>query len=710
MECFVSNIPLNSTTRIVKQLLSGPLDHCNVREHEYHVVKLSSKPNAIVTILDPDAARDFLSQYGVPSNAPRHQKALKKIHHDGKYLRITKGHNEPDPLALESLRFEKSAQQTQSNAPSQQDSRSNLDTAVKSSHVKIKSLHCGYWEHIATGRSSPLAFVSQFADHREGHVIFGLREARVLLGDAYSSVRCRIDIPYRDCRDIILGAHEDLSVSFTMMIAPKFYRTDLHKVDDLQEQMERLSFVDPLPGKRAAPPPKKIRLPVINPIHAQVAGSCFVYRITLTDPRHRYTAQSLLSKNKNMCTVLTLASRVELPLEPFRNAMTRLNYELVDGRRYGLRPFKLRYQIERLAVNGILPASKVLAFLPSISRVFAMTGLEATSSALRRLAREIGSPGPETQARDYSVATLEQLLKDYATSYQDASPYNPYELAKRYNHINLVHKVFVTPSGIRLQGPEPESTNRVLRMYSDNIDDFIRVIFVDEDGGPVRFDARTDQSHIYHERFKGILDKSILICGRSFSYLGFSNSSLRSASCWFMAPLINKSGGLSFAEHVLRDLGDFSHIRTPAKCAARIGQNFTDSNTTIKLKPDEVFKLEMITRNGRDFADGAGTISMELLQEVWKVYGTRRALKPTVLQIRFQGTKGMVALDTRLKGRRLMIRENMRKFESTSSWDLEICGAGFRPLPMILNRQFIKIFEGESTLDTHMIPADRIRS
>lgn len=40
-----------------------------------------------------------------------------------------------------------------------------------------------------------------------------------------------------------------------------------------------------------------------------------------------------------------------------------------------------------------------------------------------------------------------------------------------------------------------------------------------------------------------------------------------------------------------------------------------------------------------------------------------------------------------------MLRKNMRKYETAMNWDLEICGAAFRPLPMILNRQFIKILE-----------------
>jgi hypothetical protein len=159
-----------------------------------------------------------------------------------------------------------------------------------------------------------------------------------------------------------------------------------------------------------------------------------------------------------------------------------------------------------------------------------------------------------------------------------------------------------------------------------------------------------------------------------------------------MAPFV-VDGLLRYADHVLQELGDFRLIRTPAKCAARIGQNFTDTNTSVKVRPYQVHWLADVERNGRTFSDGVGVISRDLLQKVWRVYGTKRLLKPTILQIRFQGCKGMVSLDSRLPGECLVLRKSMRKFDTEATWDLEICGAGFRPLPMILNRQFTKIFE-----------------
>ena len=129
---------------------------------------------------------------------------------------------------------------------------------------------------------------------------------------------------------------------------------------------------------------------------------------------------------------------------------------------------------------------------------------------------------------------------------------------------------------------------------------------------------------------------------------------------------------------------------------------------------ESVFQLQMVLRNNYDFSDGVGTISEDILRRVWRVYGTRRSIKPTALQIRFQGYKGMVSLDSRLRGEKLMLRDNMKKFDARGTWNLEICGAGFKPLPMILNRQLIKILEdlGISSnvfLDVQSAAVERLR-
>ena len=101
---------------------------------------------------------------------------------------------------------------------------------------------------------------------------------------------------------------------------------------------------------------------------------------------------------------------------------------------------------------------------------------------------------------------------------------------------------------------------------------------------------------------------------------------------------------------------------------------------------------------------------MSVLKTIHEAYGQSRLLKPTLLQIRFQGNgpqlttpdykvdvyagaKGMISLDDRIEDHAIYLRPSMVKFEGSPANDIEICGAAFKPLPMYLNRQIIKILE-----------------
>jgi RNA dependent RNA polymerase len=63
------------------------------------------------------------------------------------------------------------------------------------------------------------------------------------------------------------------------------------------------------------------------------------------------------------------------------------------------------------------------------------------------------------------------------------------------------------------------------------------------------------------------------------------------------------------------------------------------------------------------------------------------------------GAKGMIALDSRLQHDSLFLRESMIKFPGSDSTDIEICGAAYRPLPLYLNQQSIKILEDMGVQD-----------
>lgn len=96
-------------------------------------------------------------------------------------------------------------------------------------------------------------------------------------------------------------------------------------------------------------------------------------------------------------------------------------------------------------------------------------------------------------------------------------------------------------------------------------------------------------------------------------------------------------GELLHARLVIKRLGDFSMIRSPAKCAARIGQAFSQTFSSITLPSEAIRDLPDIERNGRKFSDGVGTCSESVMKKIWKEYARSQELKPTVFQIRFRG-------------------------------------------------------------------------
>ena len=182
----------------------------------------------------------------------------------------------------------------------------------------------------------------------------------------------------------------------------------------------------------------------------------------------------------------------------------------------------------------------------------------------------------------------------------------------------------------------PKVSNRVIRSYPDHSDYFIRVNFADEDGERLGYDNHASNQRIYRDRFKKILRGSIDIAGNRYRFLGFSHSSLRSQTCWFCAPF-EFHGRMVDPASIIKSLGDFSAIRSPAKCAARIGQAFTDTTTALRIGSESLYAMSDVERNNRVFSDGCGTISLGLLQRVWESWTLAKASRPTLLQIRFQG-------------------------------------------------------------------------
>lgn len=228
----------------------------------------------------------------------------------------------------------------------------------------------------------------------------------------------------------------------------------------------------------------------------------------------------------------------------------------------------------------------------------------------------------------------------------------------------------------------------------------MRVTFSEEDGEPFRLERDVDSSvmiKLFRERLNKYDDGPIQIGGRAFRFLGFSSSSLKSLTCWFMADFVF-NGQILTPERLIQLLGNFNHITTPGRYAARIGQAFSDTINSIHVSFAAEIDIPDIERRGvdgvmRTFSDGIGKVSMDMVERIWKQSSDLERDRPTVFQIRYGGAKGVIALDSTLHGDQLCLRKSMVKFVGSGDRNIEICTwAGKRGL-LTLNRPMIKVLE-----------------
>lgn len=622
MDIFVRQIPQAATDRLLNDFFRPHLAEHGI--HVYDCQKLGQKALAKITVLDTSQATLFLAK-----NAGR----LVWVMKDRVYnIVCSASRDPPTDLSLRSLVLKAAKRSRNPTAAPPELQPPNKQNST----FRIATISCGTWDYV----DGNLVLVPYYEYHRAGTLLFGSKQAAILLPAFGALPPCRIDITYYDVDTVVTGSYDKPTITFSLSLAPKFYHLR-ESTDMMQELLAQFNLGSnaSTPGQMAAA--KKIRVTGIDDRHTAVAGQCFVYQVRLDLFQDIQRVHALVRHIRALGSTMSYPTGRYAPTETLQMSFGRLSHQLTDQQLYGSMPFNVRFQLIRLAQNGVLEPSKVLGLLSTVQRLLKKYGMTSTVEAIRLLYRELPIAGPHTEAHNFSNSTLTRLLSEHAADYDHRAGENPYELASRFSHLVLVHKLTVTPAGTYLEGPSAEVTNRVLRRYPSRHDYFLRVTFSDEDGESIRYDSHSSNEQIFRSRFQKFIDGSFLIADRGFSFLGFSHSSLRTQSCWFMSPFIHQEQtgerGMMYAPLVIKRLGDFSSIRSPPKCAARIGQAFTDTTGTVSIPAPNVRILPEVERNGRVFSDGVGTISERLIEKIWRVYGRKHVMKPTILQIRFAG-------------------------------------------------------------------------
>ncbi|KAF3483720.1 RNA-dependent RNA polymerase [Arthroderma uncinatum] len=674
MEIFCRGIPEQVSEKHLRKELKPILERFQISVYDCQKV---GRKNARITVADVQKGQRVLDAYEYRGKAthgaskPFYPNVTLKLF--GFPIQVSKSYNTPHQLLVQSLLEEEESNRAArfTAAP-----RSITGEVHRVRRFLVTMMSCGSWDY----RQNRPVFVEYFRLPYRGSITLGKTMFDATFTDIQTSTHFSVEIPYRNIVDsIYVGAFGTPSVTITTYVAPRFYISD--PIEQMKVQMAMLF------KRNGRPPPAKRRVGFLLDGHERVSARFFTYRFVLQDPRDTGVVRNL-GNDRSMPKMNTWS---DLCVSP-RTSYAVLEKEL--ERYLGRMPFgyRVKFQLQRLVWNGVLSLDRASLLFPVVHRLHLQHDPNTIVQALTRLSRDLPFPAPGVLPSEVGIEAITEALEDTIDSILHNGSDSDFNLIHR-NNVS-VHRAMVTPCGVYLFGPYAEAKNRILRKYADNIDHFLRVEFLDETGDPVFFDPNANLESIFHNRFAGVMKRGIEIAGRNFKFLGFSHSSLRSQTCWFAAPFTTAEGEYLDATTIISNLGHFDHIRSPSKQAARIGQAFSDTLTSISVSKDAVWmRAPDVTRNGRVFSDGVGVISRELMYKIWDEYALREKVKPTVFQIRIAGAKGMVSLDTTKQGEFLMLRESMVKFPTDDSYNIEICGAGIRALPFYLNSQIIKILE-----------------
>ncbi|KAJ4365647.1 hypothetical protein N0V83_008267 [Neocucurbitaria cava] len=702
-----TQVPQNANHVELQLFLKDKLNQLDILAYDVYKFRAQNGRHfAILTVASVIQGNSFLQYYGSRGR----QAPLKPLFFRGERLRFQRSNRpgQPEPLKIRTLQEKEETMRAKmkGQTPSAQIPRAHHS-------LPFQTLMTGVWDY---NNQSKLFFDQKFKDMRQGYITFGSAALVIYLQEfAHRDFdwHCRIDIPYAILEHVLPSfgnGQRQGTITFTLKSPPKFYHIqsteDLHLYagkeappNDLPNDMlSALASLNLGPSKKAH---RLERLCALSQSDTKNSALCMVYRIAFFDTRSakyawNYVKDFAIPEAHDWKTTES-AAHLTNPIEVECYDVERILSDYRPSIPFEF-DFQVRFQLMALMLEGTITPRKMIRMIPFVQKIARKHGSELTANGIRQLGRQIPTPAPNIDADQFSLDTLQASLFRGVQESQERRMIGQdlNSKHKKHQHLVLTYRSTVTPTGILLRGPDWGVSNRVLRKYSNHSEYFMRVFFADEDGLSVFHDPRASHEQVY-ARFRHVLQNGITVAGRTFDFLGFSHASLRNHQAWFLAPFEQEDGVIVCASDIIRDLGDFSHIHCSAKCAARIGQAFSDTIFSVTI-PSTAYIIEVkndVMRNGRCFSDGCGTISYSLLRQVWRALPPeRRQQRPTVLQIRYRGAKGVLSLDSSLGGEQLHIRKSMTKYVAKESWkDLELCGAAYKPLSVYLNHQFIRILE-----------------
>lgn len=441
------NLPPAITEKQVKGIFRPLLAKLSVDTFSCHAFKGkgSARSSAVITIPDAHKARKFLEIHGQAGQGNEHfGKVKNKLNYMGKPIYCSESNQPPDRHLLRALEKDEIEKLKAGSRPAKP------KTKILKRSFGITTLYCGQWDYV----EEELVFMTHFEDQRKGKMMFGRQSVIIILYPTHHDEPVqRVEMPYFDIQSFTIGSSYNPTATFALRAPPKLLENlQSQAQDSVVESMSKLGLGEQPKGF------KRMRIMALKKGHEVVVSSCLCYRVKLKEPSHISLLQAL--KRAQEIPESSVWNTIDIAKKDFPAQLTLLNTALCRHNPQAV-SFDVKFQLQRLAQNGYLPPAKVVELLKILNRKFSSVNDAALVAAVRKLSLAIPYAGPETEASEFSVKSLSDLLIKYQKSAAMEASYS--HLAEKYEHIALIHKATVTPVGIILSGPEPEVINRVIR-------------------------------------------------------------------------------------------------------------------------------------------------------------------------------------------------------------------------------------------------------
>lgn len=336
-------------------------------------------------------------------------------------------------------------------------------------------------------------------------------------------------------------------------------------------------------------------------------------------------------------------------------------------------PFDVRYQLEVCISHGVIEERNVTRDF--LLKLQTLSGKKVQDQNRARLILEY--------AADQNKRVFEPM-----SLFEDKGAMTFYPPCTRIPaHCALVRKVTVTPTRIYFHTPTLETTNRVIRHYSDLQDNFLRVSFMDElNDGRINGSDTLRDNELYTRAFR-VLNNGIRMGRWHWQFLAFGNSQIRENGAFFFCEPEGDPEDIVTCDKIREWMGRFTHIKVVAKYAARLGQCFSTTRLLHDIPAPTIVSIPDVERNGFCFTDGVGKISLRLAKMIADQWKTDYI--PSAFQFRMGGCKGVLVTWPEANDFEVHIRKSQEKFSSEFN-GLEIIRLSHYTTAT-LNRQTISI-------------------